>query len=378
MDRVKVACAGMGRRSRAHLPVLKAMEKELELVAVCDVVEDQAKASGEQYGVPYYTDIAEMLERERPHVLDLTTPALVHHVGVKVAAERGVHVLTEVPMSYTVPCLDFMIRTAREAGIHLEACENYFRWPLERLKRLLIDAGIFGDIYRATIDGSLGHKGHEFAMGRHYLGFEKKPTGAIASIQKDPVDGRREMWMIGSCDFVGGSQCNVELHTYRPHLPRGAVQPDRNFFGTKGFSYNHKLAYIPADSEETVPIEMEWVLKNVGGVETPDRLVAKVDPEVVWENPFSDCSLGAGNWDRFDAIAIAYEYRSIARAALGEAEVEYGPENSMTDTVLRLAMLESARRGGERMALPLAELTQEEEQIHRQFEERFGHHPLDL
>ena len=103
MDRVKVACAGMGRRSRSHLPVLKAMGKELDLVAVCDVDEGRARETGESCHVPHYTDITEMLEHEKPDVLDLTTPALVHHVGLKLAAERGVHVLVEVPMSYTVP-----------------------------------------------------------------------------------------------------------------------------------------------------------------------------------------------------------------------------------------------------------------------------------
>ena len=376
MDRVKVACAGMGRRSRAHLPVLITMDRELELVAVCDVVEDLARETGTQYGVPYYTDLAEMLEKEQPQVLDLTTPALVHHVGVKIAAEHGVNVLTEVPMSYTVPCLDFMIETAREAGIHLEACENYWRWPLERLKRMLIDADLFGRIYRATIDGSMQHKGHEFSMGRYYLGFEKQPLSAIASIQKDP-DGR-EQWMLGSCEMAGGEQLNVELYTYRPYLPKSSLNPCRNFFGTKGFAYNHELFRIPEGTQETEKIAVEWVTKDVGGNETLNRLVAKTNPEVVWENPFSNCAFAGGNLSRFDPIAIASEYRSIARAALGEESVEYGPENSKTDTVLRLAMLESGRRDGERIALPLTELTQEEEKIHRQFEERFGHHPLDL
>ena len=61
MDRMKVACAGMGRRSRAHLPVLKALEVELELVGVCDVVEKSAKEAGEIYGVPHYTIVRPLL-----------------------------------------------------------------------------------------------------------------------------------------------------------------------------------------------------------------------------------------------------------------------------------------------------------------------------
>ena len=184
--------------------------------------------------------------------------------------------------------------------------------------------------------------------------------------------------MTGSCDMADGSQLNVELYTYRPYLPKASLNPCRNFYGTTGFSYNHELFRIPEGEETAEKIDVEWGVKDVGGTGTLDRLVAKTDPEVVWENPFSDCAFRGGNLGRFDSISIAYEYRSIARAALGEGPVEYGPENSKTDTVLRLAMLESGRREGERIPLPLTELTREEEKIHRQFEERFGHHPLDL
>ena len=46
-----------------------------------------------------YADVAEMLDRERPDVLDVATPPEAHAAQARMAAERGVHILCQKPMT---------------------------------------------------------------------------------------------------------------------------------------------------------------------------------------------------------------------------------------------------------------------------------------
>ena len=52
-DPMRFAVIGINGQGRAHLKALKETPGA-ELVAVCDVNEEAAKARSEEYGVPYY------------------------------------------------------------------------------------------------------------------------------------------------------------------------------------------------------------------------------------------------------------------------------------------------------------------------------------
>jgi predicted dehydrogenase len=44
-----------------------------ELIGVCDILEDRAKAAGEKYGVPYYLNAEEMLAALKPDLCSVAT-----------------------------------------------------------------------------------------------------------------------------------------------------------------------------------------------------------------------------------------------------------------------------------------------------------------
>ncbi|MBE0471967.1 MAG: Gfo/Idh/MocA family oxidoreductase, partial [Methyloprofundus sp.] len=59
---LKFALLGCGRIAKRHSELLGHGQIEnAKLVAVCDIVEEKAKKIGEQFGVPYFTDMNEML-----------------------------------------------------------------------------------------------------------------------------------------------------------------------------------------------------------------------------------------------------------------------------------------------------------------------------
>ncbi|MEU6261733.1 Gfo/Idh/MocA family protein [Saccharopolyspora shandongensis] len=95
----RVAMVGLGGQARNdHLPGLDASQ-HAELVAVCDIDLAQATDAAETWHVPGYTDVARMLQQERP---DFIIAAVPHHAGAAVitaCAQAGVHVMKEKPFA---------------------------------------------------------------------------------------------------------------------------------------------------------------------------------------------------------------------------------------------------------------------------------------
>ena len=98
MERLRVAVIGCGCISVMHLDSIVTLP-ESDLVAVCDIKEDRAKAAAEKYNTKYYTDYVQMLESENLDAVHLCLPHYLHTVVAKEAFKRGIHVLSEKPMS---------------------------------------------------------------------------------------------------------------------------------------------------------------------------------------------------------------------------------------------------------------------------------------
>src|SRR5262249_18009384 len=93
---------------------------------------------------------------------------------------------------------------------------------------------------------------------------------------------------------------------------------------------------------------------------------------ITWENPFARWSLTEGQ------VAVADELESLARAVTEGAPPEYGGARARLDQEMNLAMEESARRARQPLALPLADLTQREAEIHDRFRRDYGRDPEDV
>lgn len=102
MKKIKLCTIGAGGIAESqHGPALRQLSREdsaLELAAVCDLVEDKAKAFAQNFGYQrYYTDLNRMLETEKPDGVTIYTPASLNaQIGGAVSA-MGFPVLLEKP-----------------------------------------------------------------------------------------------------------------------------------------------------------------------------------------------------------------------------------------------------------------------------------------
>ncbi len=99
--RLRVSVAGFGRIGRLHLRHLLRLAEVVEVLAVCDPRREPREEAGAQFGIKTYADLGEMLTREKPEAVVVTTPSATHGDVIEEAAGRGVHVFCEKPLALT-------------------------------------------------------------------------------------------------------------------------------------------------------------------------------------------------------------------------------------------------------------------------------------
>jgi predicted dehydrogenase len=152
---LRAAVVGCGFIAQSiHIPsLLKA--KAAELAAVCDKNEELAKNVARKFGIDkYYSDFGEMLNQERPDVVDVCT-AIGTHAALSIQAmDAGCHVLVEKPMALTGDEADEMIKASLRNGVRLGVVHDMlFGLAMMRVKSM-VSRGIIGDLVGVEIKQS--------------------------------------------------------------------------------------------------------------------------------------------------------------------------------------------------------------------------------
>ncbi|MBT5374857.1 MAG: Gfo/Idh/MocA family oxidoreductase [Rhodospirillaceae bacterium] len=148
------ALVGCGRIARKHAQILgDGHVSGAHLVAVCDVKEERARSLGEKHGVPFYTDMHEMMrcEDKNTSVVSVLTESGLHAEVTLALSRYKKHLVVEKPMALTLDDADRMIRGCDEAGIKLFVVkQNRYNLPVKKLREALT-AGRFGKIVMGTV-----------------------------------------------------------------------------------------------------------------------------------------------------------------------------------------------------------------------------------
>ncbi|MEZ0536489.1 Gfo/Idh/MocA family protein [Caldicellulosiruptoraceae bacterium PP1] len=150
MGKIKFGIVGCGVISDTHAKAISELKDDLELVAVCDVIEERAKKLAEKYNVKYYLDYNEMLKDDEIDAISVCTPSGMHADMAELAAEHGKHVIVEKPMDITLEQADKIVRAQEENDVVIEVIfQHRFNDSTITIKKL-IDEGKFGKIQLAT------------------------------------------------------------------------------------------------------------------------------------------------------------------------------------------------------------------------------------
>ncbi len=152
MDKVRFAIVGCGSVSgNRYFPNIPGLARA-ELAAVCDAVEARSGARGEEFGVPHFTDLDEMLGKADFDLLVNLTPVPNHFRLSLKALQAGKHVYTQKPMTVTVEEATTLIDEAAKRGVKLVAEDARPILPATRTIRRLLEDGLIGKVVwvRAT------------------------------------------------------------------------------------------------------------------------------------------------------------------------------------------------------------------------------------
>jgi len=118
MKKLGVAVIGTGQWGKNHARVYKELTST-ELIAVCDVNPERAKAMAAQHDVKAYSDSAQMLKDKSIEAVNVCTWSTILAKEAIKALNAGKHVLVEKPMATNTQQAQKLVKTAQENGLHL-------------------------------------------------------------------------------------------------------------------------------------------------------------------------------------------------------------------------------------------------------------------
>lgn len=144
---IKVALIGCGRVSGHHLRSIRQVAGG-QIVAVCDLIEAKAKAYGDEFAIPHFTNYHTML-RTMPEidVVAIITPSGMHYEhGMDVLTRYGKHLIMEKPTFMHPDQLETAYDAADKAGVRIfPVFQNRHNKAVRKVKQALAD-GSLGDI----------------------------------------------------------------------------------------------------------------------------------------------------------------------------------------------------------------------------------------
>ena len=306
MGNINVAVIGCGRVAGHHCRSIVEAEG-VELVAVCDLVEDKAATYGRQYAVPYFVNYREMF-RALPEIdtVAVVTPSGMHfeHATEIMSAYRK-NVIVEKPTFMRPSQLKEAYVLADRLGLHVfSVFQNRYNHAVQRVWRALAE----GELGRTRIvsvrvrwcrpqryyglapwrgtfsqdGGALTNQGIHHVDLLRYLG--GKVQRVNATMRTLGVEIEVEDSVVATLTYADGAIGNLEVTT----------------------------AARPGDFEASISLVCEKGLAQIGGIAVNELQVFTPDPTACEANSedFSGNVYGHGHGDMYRDIAAFFKNRT--------------------------------------------------------------------
>lgn len=210
MGKVKTAIIGCGKVGDFHAKAYAKIENS-EFAAVCDNDRERAEAFAKRYGVRAYSDVEEMITKERIEVVSICTPHPLHANPAVAAADYGCHVLVEKPLASSLEDCDKIIEAGRRNHVLTGTMvQRRFYRPAMRI-RDAIDAGKIGKPVLGMVT-MLGWRDKNYYDSDPWRGTWKGEGGGVM-VNQAPHQIDLLQWYMGEVDEIYGIWKNLN-HPY--------------------------------------------------------------------------------------------------------------------------------------------------------------------
>ncbi len=152
----RIGVVGVGGMGRAHCNTLPKVAN-CEFVGVADLRLEAAEEIASQHDAVAFDDYRKLFEQVDGVVV--ATPPSTHRAVTVAAAEMGVHVFCEKPLSLDMADADAMIEATDAAGVVLMVGMVLRFYPVHTLARQLVDDGEIGRVLYIEGDYTNAYRG---------------------------------------------------------------------------------------------------------------------------------------------------------------------------------------------------------------------------
>lgn len=192
---MKYALIGCGRISNNHLAAAKA--NKLEITGLADInpaAMDDKAAKFSLDTTRHYTDYREMLDREKPELVAITTESGKHAAVALDCLDAGCNVIIEKPIALSLSDADAIIAKAKHTG--LKVCtshQNRFNRAVRKIREAL-ELGRFGRLFYGTAH-IRWNRNQSYYSAASWRGTWEQDGGALMNQCIHNIDLLR--WMMG-------------------------------------------------------------------------------------------------------------------------------------------------------------------------------------
>lgn len=340
--KIKIAVVGCGRISRNHFGSIEQHSDEFELVAICDIDPLVLAERAEQYKVPAYRDMEEMLQKERVDLVALCTPSGIHPDQAVLAARHKVHVMTEKPMATRWNDGVRMVKACDEAGVRLFVVkQNRHNTTLQLLKRAVSEKR-FGKIHMVHLNVFWTRPQSYYNQGTGWRGTWEFDGGAFMNQASHYVDLLG--WLIGPVEKV-----QAMMSTTRDiEVEDTGVLNIKWRNGALGSMSVTMLTY-PQNLEGSITILGEKGTVRVGGVAANDIQLWQFDSPKDYDHQIQEA-----NYQTTSVYGFGHPlyYKNVIEVLRRNAEPETDGREGLKSLELLIAAYLSSR-DGKTVSLPL-------------------------
>lgn len=340
--KIRIAVVGCGRISKNHFGSIEKHSDELELVAVCDLDAEALKAHETQYGVNGYRSLEEMLESEEIDLVSICTPSGLHPEQVILAAQHGVHVMTEKPMATRWSDGVRMVKACDSARVRLFVVkQNRKNSTLQLLKRATSE-GRFGRIHMVHLN-VFWTRPQEYYDSAKWRGTWELDGGAFMNQASHYVDLLE--WIVGPIDRI---QAMTSTSARDIEVEDTGVLNVRWRNGALGSMAVTMLTY-PKNMEGSITILGEKGSVRIGGMAVND-----IQHWEFADKQDYDANIHDANYETTSVYGFGHPlyYHNVVEVLRGRAEPETDGREGLKSLEVLIAAYLSARDGNT-VALPL-------------------------
>lgn len=198
---IRIGLVGCGAISTQHLEAIAALEG-LELAGVVSATADRARTVGQQWGVPWFTRLEDLLGRDDLDAVTISTPSGLHPAQALAALESGRHVLVEKPIALSVADAEAVVGEGHTRGLTVATISQRRFEPAIRALHSAVGSGALGTVSLIMAEG-LYHRPQSYYDSATWRGTRELDGGVLMNQAIHVVDLVR---------WIGGPVASVAAH----------------------------------------------------------------------------------------------------------------------------------------------------------------------